>query len=218
MTPVNLGWVSTATGDNANKLGYNTFYQWGRKDAFKGTGAPADENVYDISGTGVTGFTFTSSTDATIADNIQNPTTFYNVSNSPCTTTYYNMWDAQNTATDDVATATKKTVYDPCPPGFCVPTGNLYSYANGQSSSTTWDGTNKGRTWSNIFFPASGNRNRDSGELDGVGSYGYCWSASPGRGNRGRNLYFSSSNWYWDGNYCARCFPVRPVAEESSVN
>jgi hypothetical protein len=36
----------------------------------------------------------------TIADNIKNPTTFYNVDNKPSNTTYRNMWDAQQTGTD----------------------------------------------------------------------------------------------------------------------
>ena len=217
VTPVNLGWVATG-GDG--KQGYAPFYQWGRKDAFKGTGAPADANVYNISGTAVTGLTCTASSDATIADNIKNPTThYYNSSNyGPCNTTYYNMWDAQNTATDNnVTTATKKTVYDPCPPGFCVPTGNLYSYANGQSSSITWDGTNMGRTWSTwsgVFFPASGYRKRDSGELTNVSSSGYYWSASPHSSNSGRWMYFSSSSFMWYSGSRAYGCSVRAVAEE----
>ncbi len=37
---------------------------------------------------------------ATIADNIKNPTTFYNVDNKPSNTTYRNVWDAQQTGTD----------------------------------------------------------------------------------------------------------------------
>ena len=37
---------------------------------------------------------------ATIADNIKNPTTFYNVDYKPSNTTYRNMWDAQQTGTD----------------------------------------------------------------------------------------------------------------------
>ena len=211
VTPVNLGWVSTG-GDG--KQGYNTFYQWGRKDPFKGTGAPAEANVYNIDGTAVTGFTYDNTTTAEIKDNIMNPTTFYNVSNRPSNTTYYNMWDAQNTAKNNVKTATKKTVYDPCPPGFCVPTDNLYNYAGGQSSSTTWDGTNKGRTWQGIFFPASGSRSYGSGTLSYVGSRGYCWSASPNSDYYGRTLYFKSDGWTWYGQARAYGFPVRPVAEE----
>ena len=215
VTNVNLGWV----GDPVSQ-GYNTFYQWGRKDAFKGTGAPADANVYDISGTAVTGFTYTASTDATIADNIKNPTTYYyNSSNyGPCNTTYYNIWDAQNTVTDNVTTATKKTVYDPCPPGFCVPTGNLYYYVEYGGVTFGWDDTNKGHTLTSVtpdvFFPASGYRNISSGTLYGVGSRGYCWSASPTSSSYGRNLYFDSGSWSWSSNSRAYGFPVRPVAEE----
>ena len=158
----------------------------------------------------------TASTTATIVDNIKNPTThYYNSGNyGPCNTTYYNMWDAQNTATDNVKTATVKTVYDPCPPGFCVPTGNLYKYAGDQSSSASWDGTNKGRTWSGIFFPASGYRGYGSGALGGVGSYGCYWSASPSSSSYGRYLRFTSGNWYWDSSSRANGYPVRAVAEE----
>ena len=231
VTPVNLGWVATG-GDG--KQGYNTYYQWGRKDAFIPSdgvtfGSPyADHTVYDIENGTVTGITFTSSTDAstdaTIADNIKNPTThYYNSStDGPCNTQYYNMWDAQNTAEDNVTTATVKTVYDPCPPGFCIPTGNLYYYMSGNSggsnSSGTWDDTNKGRLWTdntpNLFFPASGCRNFSSGSLNYVGSYGSYWSASPYGSSYGRALYFFSSYWYWDYSNRANGFPVRPVAEE----
>lgn len=233
VTPVNLGWVPTG-GDG--KQGYNTYYQWGRKDAFiPGTwNANTNRTVYDISNATVTGLTYTkstdASTDATIADNIKNPTThYYNSSYCPCNTTYYNMWDAQQTGTGNITTATKKTVYDPCPAGFCVPTGNLYYFMGKDGSSnrsmTTWDTPNKGATWDNsvvsnsitgnaLFFPASGYRSNSSGTLYYVGSYGYCWSASPYSSNYGHYLYFGSSRWHWYNYYRANGFPVRAVAEE----
>ncbi len=77
VTPVNLGWV----GDPVSQ-GTNTFYQWGRKDPFPGTGE----------------VTPTESTTATIADNIKNPTTHYYNSSTygPCNTTYYNMGCAEH--------------------------------------------------------------------------------------------------------------------------
>ena len=207
VTPVNLGWV----GDDIY-TGTNTFYQWGRKDPFKGTGT----------------VTFDGTTAATIADNIKNPATFYNVSSKPSNTTYYNMWDAQQTGTDDIATATVKTVYDPSPAGFCVPTGNLYYYImngsgvimNGSGVSFGWDGTNKGRNLTsvtpNVFFPASGYRSSSDGSLGGVGGYGYYWSASAYGGSTGsaRYLTFGSSYWDWDYSYRSTGFPVRAVAEE----
>ena len=223
VTPVNLGWVPTG-GDG--KQGYNTYYQWGRKDAFiPGTwNASTDRTVYDISNATVTGLTYTASTTAAIADNIKNPTThYYNSSTSgPCTSKYYNMWDAQQTGTGHITTATVKTVYDPCPAGFCVPTGNLYYFMSSGNSRymTTWDSTNKGATWNisttgtDLFFPASGYRYYSSGSLYYVGSFGYFWSASPNSSNNGRHLGFNSSYWYWNYGTRADGFPVRAVAEE----
>ena len=224
VTPVNLGWVPT--GGNS-KQGYAPYYQWGRKDPFKGTGAPADLTVYDIDGTAIAGLTYTQSNDATIADNIKNPTTHYfNSSTSgPCNTQYNNMWDAQQTGTGNITTATVKTVYDPCPAGFCVPTGNLYYFigkdGDNHRAMATWDPTNKGATWNTsitgtaLFFPASGRRVTSSGSLDYDGSNGYCWSASPyGLGYYGHNLYIDSSNWRWYEYGRAHGSPVRAVAEE----
>ena len=219
VTPVNLGWV----GDPVSQ-GYNTYYQWGRKDAFKGTGAPADANVYNISGATVTGLTYTSSDAATIADNIKNPTTFYQVTHKPSNTTYYNMWDAQQTGSGNITTATKKTVYDPSPAGFCVPTGNLYYYFGngGNRSMSTWDNTNKGATWNlditgnALFFPASGYRANSNGGLTVVGSQGYCWSASVGGSsiNHAHSFWFQSGQWNWGYGARSSAFSVRAVAEE----
>ncbi len=200
VTPVNLGWV----GDRVSQ-GTNTFYQWGRKDPFKGTG-----DVTDFK-----------STTATIADNIKNPTTFYNSDNknTPSNTTFYNMWDAQQTGTDNITTATVKTVYDPCPAGFCVPTGNLYSYID-SGVNFGWDGTNMGLNLTsvtpNVFFPASGYRNYSAGSLSSVGSTGYSWSASAYGSNayNARGLGFSSGLWLWNYGTRSYGFPVRAVAEE----
>lgn len=236
---VNLGWVPTG---GSGKQGYCPYYQWGRKDPFipcnGTTSGNTNKTIYNISGANITpasitasstGIQYESSTSATIATNIQNPIKhYYNSSNyGPCNTTYYNMWDAQNTATNNVTSATKKTIYDPCPPGFCVPTGNLYCYmGNGLSnptSSTTrsdsnWDSTNKGKTWTlngaSIYFPAAGYRNYSSGSLSIVGSGGYYWSATPSSTYYGRYLYVGSSLWYWFNGYRAYGFSVLPVAEE----
>ena len=200
VTPVNLGWV----GDRVSQ-GTNTFYQWGRKDPFRGS-----ESVGDPVTTGI------------IADNIKNPTTFYNVDDKPCSESYYNMWDAQQTGTDNITTATKKTVYDPCPAGFCVPTGNLYYYMAGgfYRDDKNWlEYTGKTFTISDessIFFPASGYRDGSDGSLGNVGSYGYC-SAASARGSStydARYLNFNSGYWRWGSSSRSYGFPVRAVAEE----
>lgn len=238
VAPVNLGWIPTG---GSGKQGYCPYYQWGRKDPFipcnGTTSGDTNKTIYNISGTNITparitasstGIQFESTTSATIATNIQNPIKhYYNSSNyGPCNTTYYNMWDAQNTTTNNVTTATKKTIYDPCPPGFCVPTGNLWYYFGGNASPTgansrsdsNWDSTNKGKTWTlngaSIYFPAAGYRTSSSGSLGVVGSSGYCLSATPYSASYGRRLNFNSGNWGWNGGYRALGFSVRPVAEE----
>ena len=229
---VNLGWVPTG---GSGKQGYCPYYQWGRKDPFipcnGTTNSNTNKTVYNIFGTDVTpasitasstGIQYESSTSATIATNIQNPIKHYQNSSNygPVTTTYYNMWDAQNTAVDNVITATKKTIYDPCPPGFCVPTGNLcYFMGNGNSrSDSNWDWTNSGKTWTldgaSMFFPAAGYRSAGSGALNHVGTYSYFWSATPGNANVGRQLRPSSNVWKYGSNNRCIGLSVRPVTEE----
>ena len=202
-----------------NQFYPSTYYQWGRKDAM-----PTCLNWYDDSHTARSSFTTASS--GTIADNIKNPLTWYNVSYKPHNDTKYNYWDMNQTSTGNITTATVKTVYDPCPPGFCVPTGNLYNFMgnNGSRSDGTFT-TGQGKTWSastysayttgnDLFFPASGYRDFSDGSLDDVGGYGFYWSASASISNYGPYLYFDSGYWSWDDSLRASGFPVRAVAEE----
>ena len=208
VTPVNLGWVPTS---DDGKQGYNTYYQWGRKDAFiPGTwNANTNRTVYDISNTDVTGLTYEGSTTPTIADNIKNPTThyYYSSTGGPCNTSFYNMWDAKQTGTDNITTATVKTVYDPCPAGFCVPTSNLYYFM--------W---NISITGPELWFPASGYRRFDSGMLCNVGGVGYLWPASAYGTTNARHMSFYSNDWGWNKNVRSFGFSVRAVAEEVAVD
>ena len=62
------------------------------------------------------------------------------------------------------------------------------------------------------LFPASGNRNNNSGTtLNNVTTNGYCWSSSANSGNNGHNLNLNESAMYWNNNNRANGFPVRPV-------
>ena len=74
-----------------------------------------------------------------------------------------------------------------------------------------------GPNGNSIFFPASGYRSSSGGTLGNVGSYGYAWSASAYSDNYGRNLYFYSGSWYWNGSNRAFGFPVRAVLEELPI-
>lgn len=207
-------------------------YQWGRKDAmYPGTGA------FDSAGTLIStysGTTLVTSTSATPGATIQHPNYwYYNGSNyGPYGTssTYarkYNYWDINNTTTANVTTSTKKTVYDPCPPGFCVPTGNLYYWMGNTSSRSdaNWNSHTQIKTWvtatysantsgPDLVFPASGCRSFDNGKVE-IGGLGYCWSSTPGSTDNGCNLQFNSNNWYWRYyNPRSYGYPVRPVVEE----
>ena len=218
LTPVNLGWVGDAT---SGATGYCTFYQWGRKDAFiPSTGIGDDDGnsdnhtVYDINNNDVTttAFSHTNDRNVTIGGNIQHPTV-HNLNNSttlgPCNTKYYNMWDAQQTNNaENTAAATVKTVYDPCPPGFCVPTSGLYNYIKSQPVP---DFSN-GYTYNGVFFPASGYRIYGSGDLSNVGSSGGYWSATAS-GIPCRYFSFSSGGWSLGSSSRATGNPVRAVAE-----
>lgn len=216
---VNLGWVQT----NIEGQYYFPYYQWGRKDPFIPSvqdGGMTDHIVYNISNTSTTGITRIASTTETIADNIKNPTCFYYNTSGPVTTTYYNMWDAQNTAKNNVTTATKKTIYDPCPPGFCVPTGNLYYYMSNNGLDRNegyFDLTYRLKLWKysdpELFFPIGGNRSYDSGKL-GAGDGGYFWAATPGGNRTARRLIVQSQRWAWQSQYRSYGCAVRPVAEE----
>ena len=188
VTPVNIGWIG-----NAKSKGVNTYFQWGRKDPFIPTKNESVQNrpVYNISNSDVTGLTYkedNSQNPVTIADNIKNPTTLYHCSyykyQAPSRSMFYNMWDAKQTGGgDNVSTATKKTVYDPCPPGFCVPTSNLYKkITSGRDSYSEFDNTYYGLNVSSIanpalFFPASGCRGQSTTGYR-INTDGFYWSAS----------------------------------------
>lgn len=220
--------VSTTNG------GYAPYYQWGRKDPeipSTGTGN-TNHAAYDIDGNNnksITQKTYTSTGSTadygTIANGIQYPLYHYynNINGNtgrygPFQSWEYNLWDAACTAANSNRTDhTVKTIYDPCPPGFCVPSSGFIYYITTTVNSSTWDGTTNaaGRLWnSTLFFPAAGYRNYSSGASpSSVGSYGYFWSATPSSEQYGYYLNFYSSFWYEDNYRRAYGFSVRPVAE-----
>ena len=178
------------------KEGTNTFYQFGRKDAFPGT----DESLPQGS------FNKNAGNNMSIINGIQNPQNFYTwgsswIYNPPASYSYYNLWSADNTTTGYNDNAVVKTVYDPCPVGFKMPASNAftgftkdggakYSTDNINAKETNESGgkfsaayghnfyTNSSKNIT-IFFPASGIRNYADSEIQFAGTNGYFWSAVP---------------------------------------
>ena len=189
--------------------------------------------VYDIDGNTVTGIVLDNeNTSADIAANIAAPTTFrYKADN-----TFSNLWNAQTGSTEDVSTATVKTVYDPCPPGFCVPTDNLYSYFGSLTvvkfpwndermgriytlTTETIEGTNVTTTTTpTVFFPAQGKRDyrEQMVDVDRISSF---WSATgfvDSNSNKKAYVFYISDRGLASSSYQSRGIgsSVRAVAEE----
>ena len=101
--------------------GYGTFYQWGRKDPFPGEGIATTINVntlqlYDIEGKNVqTRISSENPTNAVAVSNLHSkPTTLQRNINYGAAGPRW------------ASTTTTKSLYDPCPPGWEVPSNGVY--------------------------------------------------------------------------------------------
>ena len=194
-----------------------TYYQFGRKDALPGIDAVSDGS-----------FTPNGGNNMSITNGIQHPETFYTYG-STWSNGYnqYNLWSMDNTTTGHNDNSVVKTIYDPCPAGFHMPTSNAFTgfTTNGKNNgpinvSGAWDyGWNFNNKISSpdatVYFPASGYRVSYVGSLNNVGSDGYYWSAVP------YNTFYGCYLSFFPGyvgpqynNLRSHGYSVRPVAEE----
>lgn len=244
--PVNLGYV----GPGANQLGTNVYYQWGRKDPMprsatltSGTTTTVTP-LYGDKTFGVFGTADDTSADKTIGNSIRNPHLFFSrynntnynwfapMSNTAATSstisTPYNLWDAIRNAAQVNNDNSVKSIYDPCPPGFKVPSRDTFKgFTKTQSGTTASSNFNVVGSFSKgwkfmkyyednlgLLFPASGYRATASGDLAYVGGNGYSWSSASSTQDYAYCLYFGSGNVYpVNGNSRAGGFPVRPILE-----
>ncbi|MGP1393843.1 MAG: hypothetical protein ACTTK1_07775, partial [Candidatus Cryptobacteroides sp.] len=241
----------TRTGFTISYRYNNPYYQWGRKDpTLPSDGTTLNKNKVWYNKAGVQSDELkidkwesdgsASGANAEIANTIKHPQTFnesYYMDNL-----YYNLWDSSCNETTSffgdrsVTTArfeaVKKSVYDPCPPGFCLsPNGALTgttrsgnitssipdlnvsgSFNEGYNLRTVLLGESGGTT---IFFPALGFRESFHGiELNYIGSFCFYWSSSVQSEQCGdcldlRNGYSNTMNY----NNRLNGLSVRPVAE-----
>jgi uncharacterized protein (TIGR02145 family) len=206
----NLGATSVAAAD-VNTLGL--LYQWGRKDPFVNASTYAGTTDLPVTGTAITN----TGGPTSVATAIANPTYFYYVGLSP------NDW---NSSPSDLlwggaSYGATKTIFDPCPAGWRVPSWNKTS-----TSSSPWAGlatyqasywSTNGFQWTTTpgigFWPAAGFRYPGSGPLAHVGDTGAYWSASP-YSSYGYYFYFISSTVRPEiNNYRAYGYSVRCVQE-----
>jgi hypothetical protein len=199
----NLG-ATTTTAATVTTLGL--LYQWGRKDPFPGS---TSVNTEGQEPTLVGTFTSVTKTQVTetgfnLANTILYPLTFYYGTSDNIYDWYSVTGSAHNDAlwggASTTTTPTAKTIFDPCPAGWRVPTwknsispwtgfgtyntslGDVYNeYTYFPWYSTAWE-TGYGRIYNlanNTYYPAAGYRSAGSGALYNVGGRGLYWSASP---------------------------------------
>lgn len=130
LMPINLG---TKWYANEHKTGTSLFYQWGRKDPLPILVA-SNNSLSLIYGTQYEKGVYVN----TIGDSIKRPYAQIH-SNSNWSVRKYNIWNAAlnvSGASDDQATAVK-TIYDPCPVGFMLPSGRAFTGFTTTGATTT---------------------------------------------------------------------------------
>lgn len=164
---------------------FGLIYQWGRKDPFTASAAATEQErtLYDIEGNRIDDFYARAAANGTIALSIANPMVFYTVS--------YETGDWHDTSSDDMwgGVSMKKTIYDPCPPGWKVPVcdaAGVTPYGFMDRNNTTW--VNNGRLYNDTdwWFAGSGTRVNYSAELNiniSGETYGGLWIGTHGKAN-----------------------------------
>lgn len=207
------------------------FYQWGRKDPFVGSTGSGNttKTWYDGNGNTKTDTNPLTSPTRSKAESIQHPEKYISGSSYWDDNTTYDNWNANVTSqpTSETAyndNAVEKTVYDPSPVGFKMPTTNAFTgFGSGSTVNCegSWDSGYKFNTGLSspnpisIYFRANGYRYNNDGSLLNVTSYGYYWASGPYSDTAyGCILYFYKGSVY-PQNRSDRTngFSVRPVSE-----
>lgn len=153
----NLGALKNLPGD---PLSNGLTYQWGRKDPFMGSYSLTTSTI----ASSTTSFT-TATGPVDISISTKNPTVFYTGSN--------NRADNSDGWSDD-----KKTIYDPCPSGYRVPTYNTFN-SNFYSTNNIYTAGDNGIyvKGTNIWFGMCGDISK-SGSFEYVNSRGNYWTST----------------------------------------
>ena len=202
--PVNCGYEPA----NGEYKGYpfGKLYQWGRK---YGQGYDSNDASYPSGANLVKG-----PVDRSLGSSAEHADKFFYNSSHPynwCTNQIDDLWADSN----------GKTVNDPCPEGWRVPTwGELQSLIANYSARSTDASEHNGRYFTGeytymegiqkIFLPAAGYRSCDDGVVYGRGGLSYYWS-STSYNSRAGHLYFDSGSVVINDSYRAAGYTVRCV-------
>lgn len=157
----NLG----ATTSTPGTVGlYGMLYQWGRKDPFPSGGGLTSNIQAVLTGRQIAKVNCSAET-GTLDYSIKNPSTLiYNTTGASWLNEDMTLWSAD-----------LKSEYDPCPPGYHIPSRDILEYLGGG----TWNDSGKAYCVSvngnDVSVPAAGRTYYSNGELSSTGSYGYYW-------------------------------------------
>ena len=168
----NLGaLVDTGASGDVDPLSIGLYYQWGRKDPFPGS----TEFVKTPVGAAVAGTAWTYHKELITTDySVAHPTEYASVPEVDA-----GVWNADDPQDLWNTADNKKTIYDPCPPGYRVP---LYD-----KTLPMWAGSDEGFTY-------DGNRVSYGDFHFTVAGYIDCWSAGYTYANTRTHIWASS--WY----------------------
>ena len=231
---VDLAFNQKGHSEGDRKNGNCTFYQWGRKDPMlPGDGITAgigkDKTCYP--GSAEYKFKYGSEGLNTndIKEYIRNPHKFN--TKPEIDGKYSNLWSTDNDRLYPNDEVVIKSVYDPSPVGYSLPTSNAFTgfTTTGQNAinePNLWNVKGEfdkgwhfyckpGKQGNTIFFPACGYRHYDTGSLRYVTTTGFYWGAIPYYTYEGRCLVFGSGFINPPG-YASRCygFTVRCAQEK----
>ncbi|MDD2595542.1 MAG: hypothetical protein PHD11_07000 [Bacteroidales bacterium] len=232
--------VAPAAANSFDNSAYGLFYQWGRKDPFVGaqvyTDSATRKTQYTPTGT-LTPTSVTSSAEfGTIKYSVEHPTTFIGEKGNPYNTGRDWLWARNNALWGNPTTSTtpdyyprsvgSKSVYDPCPEGYCVPPQDAFTmtikaasfgigpngmsaYVSGWNSAPLTYGCNfyyedTNPVGATVYLPWAGRLDTAEGKVGSAGTDGFYWTntnLTSGNANAATRAGFNSSTWnpLWGG-------------------
>lgn len=172
----NLGATSVTPKD---QNAYGAWYQWGRKDPFPRPLDIVRSSATTVDNKELTANATTSAEVGTVSYTISNPDTRIFSTND-----WHNEWRNNGLwGNSDGLTKNVKTVYDPCPEGYCVPDQNCYQGFT-FTSKTECD-NNYGHLFvidgsQTSYFPTGGYLDKGANKIAYQEYRGYQWTSNPG--------------------------------------
>lgn len=210
--------------------GHSPYYQFGRKDPMMPREGSSLEGFPELYGVAMQAYPPLPAVDGrgSAGESVRHPdiqyTSIYERPNDWCSDTGRNNWWCAGNTDTDTDKPTVKTVYDPCPAGYCLPRYHAFNgFMIGWIQSPTYQPNCAGAFdggyyfydgWrpsadapvtgmGTIFFPACGRRDFDGSmyplPVDGTGFYWCAMPTAPQSGylGDGRYMVFSDGSGYF---------------------